>query len=636
MALAGYLCKFPHIVICRLCGNPHKGEMIIDPPKRAAGALIQWLALVGAGIVALGVSLWIAERVGTSNADRSVLERGEATTQLQVSALLAELDKQRAVRFLLARDADGIETLSAPSERAIAALNVKLKTLSEGARASVIYVINTDGLAIAASNFDTSESFVGNNYRFRPYFLDAMASGTGQLFAMGATSLKPGLYVSERIEGPNGPLGVAVVKIDFTALEQMWTPSNAATYVVDPRGVVLLSSVPSWQFNAETEQSPEAIAALRQSLQYLEAPLSPLPIAPHPDDSGIVTGTIAPRGTAEPLAAVSLAVPTIDWTLTALFSLEKERTAAVASSRAVAVLVVTAGMLLAALGLGLSHRARRRSERLAAQREALEAAVSLRTADLAQTNQQLMLAIHERDAAEQKAARLRDDLAQANRLASLGQIAAGVAHEINQPLGAIRAYADNGTVFLDRADVGSAKENLGAIARLTERIGSITDHLKSFARKGQGQGQVIDLRDSIDAALALLNSSTRNHGVTIDYERANAPAPILADETGVEQIIVNLIQNAVEALSETANPRIMIKLRWGEREVLLSIADNGPGVSADIAEQLFTPFSTSKAKGLGLGLVISQDLAQSFGARLTLDTSYTSGARFVLSFPRSL
>ncbi|MBJ7576846.1 sensor histidine kinase [Devosia sp. MC532] len=602
--------------------------------RMVRGPLLQW-AFLGAVLLALsGVALTVGAYVGEAEADAEVLERGDATTQLQVSALLAELDKQRAVRFLVARDADVIATLNDGQPLAVAGLNQKLRTLAEGAGASVIYVINVAGDTIAASNFDTDESFVGNNYQYRAYFRDAMSGGTGQLFAMGATSRVPGLYVSERIEGPEGTLGVAVVKIDFRLLETLWAPGNAATYVTDARDVVLLSSVPTWQFYAAETKSAAEVAGLRQSLQYLSAPLRPLPIASHEGRTDVVEALIPPNETPHQFARVQIAVPTTDWQLSALFPVEAERAAAITTTRSNALLVLAAGAALAALALALLQRSDRVRRRMADQHHALELAVETRTADLAATNHALMEVITERDAAELNAARLRDELTQANRLASLGQIAAGVAHEINQPLGAIRAYADNGQVFLQRSANAEALENFGAISRLTDRITKITEHLRDFSRKGGRNAVMMDLRSAVDAALSLLGANIRHQNVRIDYTRPQTDVPIFADETGVEQIIVNLIQNALEALEGRADKAISIAFSSEPGSVNLRVTDNGPGVSPDMAERIFTPFSTSKAKGLGLGLVISQDLAQSFGASLLLDPKTASGASFVLRFPR--
>ncbi|WEK06447.1 MAG: ATP-binding protein [Candidatus Devosia phytovorans] len=587
-----------------------------------------WLALAVVCLVLSGVVILVADRYASSQADATLGARLRATTNLQVSALTSALDKQRAVRFVISRDADVIATLAAPDATALDGLNAKLETLNQGAGASVIYIINTDGIAVASSNFREPRSFVGNDYNFRAYYNDAMAGGTGQLFALGSVSRRPGLYIAERIEGPDGPLGVAVVKLEFDELEAMWGSEASDTYVMDSRGVVILSSVRQWRFYMRQAPSASEIASLRDSLQFGEAPLIPLPVSTISPMGSADLVTARYPGTRKDIEAIRTYadVPGTDWTLFTFSTVEENRASAISSARAVGLLSLLVVATGAALLLAYLLRNRRAQRGMQAESARLELAVAARTRDLLQ-------ALEDRQQAEAKAGRLRDDLAQSNRLAVLGQIAAGVAHEINQPLGAIRAYSENGRVFAGQRDLGSVDDNLASITALTERIAAITEQFRTFARKGGSSVEPVDAVEAVEAALAMLRHRLARNGIDVTFAPSGRPMPVLADRIGLEQIIVNLVQNAIEALSETEIPRIEIDLMRAGGHVALTILDSGPGIPPDILEKMFVPFNTNKPKGLGLGLVISQELALKFSGTLSANTTTDSGASFTLTLP---
>lgn len=601
-----------------------------------SSSLSQWLAFAMAALVAGIVTLGVARHYGERSADEALAAQGLATVRLQVSALQAELDKQRSVSFVISRDADVISALTDPIPEATDRLDAKLATLNTAAGSTVIYLIDTSGVALASSNYLDEKSFVGNDYQFRSYFRDAMRDGVGQLFALGTVSRQAGLYVAQRIDGPDGVLGVVVVKIEFDRLEALWRQDQGITYASDARGIVLLSSEPSWQFLASRPLAAAEVTALRQSLQYGEAALTPLPVSPPETLGGVDISMVATRAGAEPwpMVRVEEAVQSVGWTLTKLLPAVEARRLAVASASAFGVMALLPILAIAGTILGVLQRNRRVRNRLTSQRLALEAAVETRTADLRASNAQLTSAMSELSQAQDRSARLRDDLFQSNRLAVLGQITAGVAHEINQPLGAIRAYAENSAVLLERREADAAARNLQAITNLTERIAAITEHLRGFARKGSATIEPTELGAAIEAALVLVGWRLKRNSVAIDY----SPGPetmVLSDRIGLEQIIVNLLQNAIEALATTENARISIRVLEQGEIVKLTIADNGPGLDPNIAENLFTPFNTSKAQGLGLGLVISQDLAHGFSGSLFADEVQGVGASFTLSLRRA-
>jgi two-component system C4-dicarboxylate transport sensor histidine kinase DctB len=269
-----------------------------------------------------------------------------------------------------------------------------------------------------------------------------------------------------------------------------------------------------------------------------------------------------------------------------------------------------------------------------AQRE-LEARVAERTSELASANAQLVREIDERQRAEANVQLMQDELVQANKLAVLGQISAGVAHEINQPVCAIRTYLDNAATMINGGQIEAVCDNLVKASDLTDRIGAITQELRAFSRKSARARTKVRIGDAIDGALILMSARTRSVGATISRTEPDPELAVIADRIRLEQVIVNLLQNALDALVNTPQPRIDISVTpdLETDSAKLIVADNGPGVAAEIAAALFTPFVTNKPQGLGLGLLISRDICIEFGGSLTLAAAPKGGAAFLIQLP---
>ncbi|WP_244492624.1 sensor histidine kinase, partial [Aureimonas sp. AU22] len=233
-----------------------------------------------------------------------------------------------------------------------------------------------------------------------------------------------------------------------------------------------------------------------------------------------------------------------------------------------------------------------------------------------------------RQAAEERVETLRHSLDQANRLASLGQITAGVAHEINQPVAAIRTYAENAARFLERGDVATTQRNLGNVVGLTERIGRITDTLKGHARRGSHPMEPVNLAEAVEGAIMVLQGRLDTAGVPILRDADLASFEVIGERVRLEQVLVNLIQNALDAMDGRVGARVEIATAGGVGAVDLIVRDNGPGIPPEQLATLFTPFSTSKPRGLGLGLVITKDILSEWGGSLLVDSRPGQGATF--------
>lgn len=592
---------------------------------RSSGRRSAWpwaiLAIAGAAIVV--AVLHVAGQWAREGALKEAYLQARSAGQINAALLRNNLDKFRALPFVLTRDVDLHAALRTPTPALIESLDEKLDTLSHGVGASAIYVLNRSGYAIAASNWREPATFVGVDYQFRPYFQGAVAHGAAEHFALGTVSHEAGLYLSRRVDDNRGAmLGVVVLKVDFRDLEADWRQSNAPIFVTDEHGVVLLGSLPGWRFRVQAPLAPDLAQTLRTSLQFGDAMFQPLPLQP---PLQTVTGGQIVRAS-EPLPLIPAGAPMLHttlpivespgWTLHLLSPMQTALNRATANAQlgallALAVLSATFGILLYR-----RHRSRERAAQQLAISRQLAAQVEDRTAQLREANRQLLGQMDERQRTEARLHTMQDELVQASKLAVLGQVAAGVAHEINQPVAAIRAYADNAAEFLRRQDTPSVEDNLGTIAALTERIGHITGELRAFSRKAGATVGPTSLKEALDGALLLVGPRARRQGVALHRPPAGQDYQVQANRIRLEQVLVNLLQNALDALEGQADGSIVIALQDMGATVRLIFNDNGPGLSPQASANLFTPFHTTKAEGLGLGLVISRDIIAEFGGDL--------------------
>ncbi|MET0051871.1 MAG: ATP-binding protein, partial [Candidatus Thiodiazotropha sp.] len=293
-----------------------------------------------------------------------------------------------------------------------------------------------------------------------------------------------------------------------------------------------------------------------------------------------------------------------------------------------------AGVIL--LGLILQQRIRRSQERaryevqvnqtLREARDRLEQRVQERTEDLFQE-------IEERRRTEQALRQTRDELIQAAKLAMLGQLSASISHELNQPLAAIRSYTDNARRLLEQDRCLDVNWNLEQITELIESMTQISSQLKLFARKTDGSLSAVSLRQVIESSLRILRPQLRKTLTELRLDLDTLHDRVMADPVRLEQVLVNLIANAVNAMEEQTERWVSIATSQRKGHLQVAIQDNGPGIAQDHLKRIFDPFFTTRESGLGLGLSISQHIIESMGGTLTAHNSGDAGAVFVLVLP---
>lgn len=573
---------------------------------------------------------------------------GRHRLNLYATNLEREIDKYAYFPTTLGLKRDVLELVETPSpgRAQVQEVNEYLEQLNERAGTLSIYILDRAGKVIASSNWRHEDSFVGEDLSFRPYFREAMTRGSGRFFGIGTTRSEPGYYLSSVLANSQGALGAAVVKIGLKQLETSWSTVEAPALVSDENGVVILASVPGWKFMTLWPLDDAARRAFDQTQQYNRQALHPLGVVDLKNLDNGARLVRLPKTNPEMVAmfpvtgefvAQTQVLPGTPWNITVFSSQDQIRRNAADRS----LLAGVVAGFLCILALMLNERRRHLNARLA-DREALQKAydelerkVAERTVDLSSANIRLQQEVAERIQAERTLRAAQDELVQAGKLAVIGQLAASVAHELNQPLAALRTLSGNARKFLARGNQDTASSNLERIDGLVDRMGTVTAQLKSFARKSSGTPQVVSIRRAIDNALFLLQQRLTQARVETRVDLSESELYAWCDANRLEQVLVNLAGNALDAMDGMDEVVLeLVACRNGDR-VRIQVRDRGPGIPDDVRPRLFEPFFTTKedGRGLGLGLAISAGIVADFGGSLSGDRHPDGGAVFTLEIP---
>ncbi|MER2509135.1 MAG: ATP-binding protein [Amaricoccus sp.] len=566
-------------------------------PRPHPGRVWMRLGLL-VSVAAMGLVIWASQIYLTRGFSESQEPDATLRATLYAGSIQSAMQRHSVVPLLLARDPILMIALrSGQYEEAEA----RLADFREEIGAGSIFLLDAEGRIVAASDERPREQYDGD----KAYFTLA-AADTGTIFSIienddGAYSF----HYARKVELDGHLLGVIVVTVDLGALEEGWSRSRMKVVVTNSEGNVLLASEPNWRKSAldnllaQTSHPSRMTQALRDARQTLGA-----------------TPYVYIAGT--PYIRAEVPVGFRNWRLTYFAGLEDVR----ARVNAILALIIMALALLLALAFYvLSRRTRAESRRI--QRE---------SEDLRILNRRLSAEIAARQRIERNLKDAEQSLEQTSKLAALGQMSAAVSHELNQPLAAMKTYLAGARLLLTRRRPEEALSSFQRIDDLIDRMAGITRQLKSYARKSDVDSEPVDLRDSIRAALSMMAPQLGKMAVTINTTLPSEPVIIRADPLRIEQIIVNLLRNALDAVKGQEDRRIKIFLVQGEM-ILLSVEDNGEGLKDP--GKLFEPFYTTKkpGEGLGLGLAISAGFAGELGGRLIARNAPDGGAVFELLLP---
>jgi two-component system sensor histidine kinase AauS len=598
--------------------------------------LFRQLLLTLLALLLIGTCGYAGYRLSEASGIQTLTGNGERQLELNARAVESEINRYTYLPSLLELESAVSRLLLTPASQHRQRLNDYLEGLNRRSGSLATYVLDLDGRVVASSNWNQTDSYLGEDLSFRAYFQDAVRGRPGRFYGIGSTTGEPGYYLAHGLRGNGRVIGVAVVKVRLDALEKRWADARVEAYVSDENGIIILASDPARRLKAVRPLDDTTRERLARSLQYHWAALEELqPLARRELGHGLEeVRLLAADGQPRDYLRQSRPLADSPWHLTLLTPLAEQRRAA--SSHAMLAAVACALLLL--LALALNQRRKVIATRLAA-REALERAnselerkIAERTADLQASNTRLQDEVRERQQTEATLRQAQDGLVQAGKLAVIGQMSTSIAHELNQPLAALRTLSANAARFLERGALDTAGSNLQAIGELVDRMGRITASLRAFARRSDDRGQA-SLEQAVDAALFLLHSRIEQERPTLHREFADARLAI--DQTRLEQILVNLISNALDALREQPRRELWLSGAVEGDSYQLEVRDSGAGIAPDVRAHLFEPFFTTKPgeKGLGLGLTLSASLAAAAGGSLAVRHPEEGGSAFILSLP---
>jgi PAS domain S-box-containing protein len=648
------------------------------------------------------------------------------------------VEKHDYLPHAAARHPDVRDLLRAPRDAALRArVNDYFSDLQATTGAAALFLVDRAGLTLAASNWNLPSSFVGQSYRQRPYFEDAVQGRRGLFYGLGLTTGQSGLFIAEPVRADGAILGVVVVKISLEPLQAAWMRGADPVVLRDSRGIVFLSAVPDWLFHAIRPVSAADLRWVADHRQYGNRerfPVLPWTVESRAGTSGFVLHT-AVQGRRTDLLALDTPLPELGWTLTVTSDMKE-----VVQARQLALML--AALAVALLLLGVQYW-RLREKRFVEQRTArieLERRVEERTRDLEEAHafrkameDSLLVGMRARDpegriiyvnpalcamvgysadellgrlppypywhpddlekqaresdealqgraaphgfesrirhkdghdvitmvytaplvdaqgvhrgwmssvvditAQKQAEARQRDQevrLQRSARLASVGEMASTLAHELNQPLMALSNFAVAARALAAQGESGMLAGALDDIVEQSRRASEIVKRVRAFINPQRAQYEILAIDGVITHAAALLTPELKRDGIALRLDLTDAGARVRGDRVLLEQVLVNLIHNAMHAMHDRPRGHIDLASRKVEQGVRVFVADEGPGIPPEQLEQVFAPFFTTRPDGLGLGLNICRTIVEAHGGFMTVENHAGGGAAFSFTLP---
>lgn len=582
---------------------------------------VRWhLGLAGAVLVC-GLTLAAYLLAHEAGMDRLAGQLRDRLT-LSQRAVESEIERFAYLPQVLGEDNRVLGLLAQPSADRVAQVNAYLASVAEHAQADVVYLIDRTGLTLAASNWATPSSFVGHNYDFRPYFTDAIELGRGAYYAVGVTTGVPGYFLSSRIDGPDGPLGVAVVKVDMSPLERVWAEAGEMTGVADSAGIVFLSGVPNWRYRPLYTLNQTDTSRIQSERRYDGNDVfSRLPLVDALETSGLTT--VSQEGLPRLAMSTALIAPK-GWRLFSALPSAPVR------DQAQLVAGVVGLLTLVCLLLGLYGYQRRQLTRWKLEQNAvLEHRVAERTGALARE-------VEERKRAEEELRHTQDSLIHAAKLAALGRMSAAIVHEVSQPLSALDNTLAAASLHARNQKTEKSTASIQAGRDLLKRMQRTIKNLRTFSSRAKSlPSEPIALEQSIAEALEIVAPRARERGVTAVLERVDTAIMAAVNAVRIEQVFINLLINAIDATASMGNSQVSVRLRQSGDLALVEFCDAGSGIPDDIADQITEPFFTTKAtgEGLGLGLSISRAILEDYKGSLAFSSAPGGGTCATVSLP---
>ena len=570
-------------------------ELASDMPQRMswrAKMVIALLVLFAVAVV-LTTNRWLSDRFTETTRNRA-----ELRLALYSGNMISELQRTAVVPLLLARDPELIRALSVGD---FSGTSSRLISFQSEIGAASILLLDSEGRTVGATN----RYLLGTGHGQDGAFVDAQRTKDTVFTVTRAETGAHEFTYSRAIRSEGQAIGVIVVAADLMKYERAWAGLQDVVLVTDSEGTVLLSTELSWRGLPldEALASANAPTAIGRAFQATTDWAQKAPDA-------YVSG--------EAVLKTEARVPFRGWRLVTFTAYDSVRERV----NGVLALEIMGFAILAALTFYLLSR-KAWSRSLGFQKE---------SAELRLLNARLQREVAQRVKAQKDLEVAELTLAQSSKLAALGEMSAAVSHELNQPLAAMKTYLAGARLLLQRKRPEEALSSFQRIDDLIERMGAITRQLKSYARKGGEAFEPVDMRACVSSALSMMEPQLKLRVVRITRTLPRTPVIVLADRLRLEQVIINLLRNALDATKDSKTPQIDILLSAGEGAVL-AVRDNGHGI-VDL-DNLFEPFYTTKkpGEGVGLGLAISSGIVTDLGGRLVARNSDDGGAVFEVQLP---
>ncbi|MEL0122020.1 MAG: ATP-binding protein [Paracoccaceae bacterium] len=544
------------------------------------------------------VTLWVSNAWLTERFSESMRNKLEVRLTLYSGNLKSELQRNSIVPKLLARDQ---ELIGALHSQDFSTSTQRLIDFVDEIGAASLMLLDKDGRTVAS----TDRNNLGSMHREKAFFVDATRSNETVFTIVPQETGGVDFYYSRRIEFQNRFIGVVSVEVDLHKFERAWAGISDSIMVLDSEGKIILATDPRWRGVSETEALAKrpAETALSQAVQFT-AGLTGY------RDSTYVQG--------EAVMRIAGRVPFRGWQIVSFtaFSSVREK---VNSILALEVMGFT--LMLAMIFYLVNRRTRVRLK-----------IFENESAELRRLNERLQREIAEREKVQKTLEVAEQSLEQSSKLAALGEMAAAVSHELNQPLAAMKTYLAGAGLLLSRNRPDETLSAFHRIDDLIERMGAITRQLKTYARKGSETFSPVDMSAALSSSLSMMEPQLKHSNIRLEKVISEQSVVVIGDRVRLEQVLINLLRNAVDAVKTVPDPVIEIMLSRGET-VTLSVRDNGSGIEE--LDLLFEPFHTTKkdGDGVGLGLAISSGIVKDHGGRLTARNSDDGGAVFEVQLP---
>lgn len=558
-------------------------------------------------VTALAAGVWY---YGYRQALDQLARRAQSDLALASDRLSTQLQGYQELAVLTA-DHPGLTGLL-DVDRQQAAQMLLLEIADKTAALDVMFV-DTAGVVLAAAH-----GVLGADVSDTPYFRRAMHGALGSDHGLvGNLDLRAYIYAAPAFDADGRVRGALIIVADIEDVEWNWRGSTPAVFFTDAIGQVFISNRSELLFWIRSQDA--------QGLNPASGAPRPFEVQQIGDHNVWHLGW----GPYLPKRALHLVqdLPVIGLRGEVLVSVAPARRLAALQASAVLAICLAFGALL--------YLATERRRTLALANVVLESRVKERTRELSASNEQLRREVAERQEAEAALKQAQADLVQAGKLSALGQMSAGISHELNQPLMAIRSFAENGAQYLERGRPDVAADNLGRISDLARRMGRIIKNLRAFARQESEAAGRVDIVAVMDAVIELTGPRLRQDGVQLDYNKPTNPVWVHGGEVRLGQVFVNLLSNAADAMAESDRKVLSLEVLDGA-QLIVSVRDTGPGI--EVPDKMFEPFYSTKevgaSEGMGLGLSISYGIVQSFGGDIRGENIPGGGALFTVQLER--